>query len=220
MNQWILEELQAELAKNPGLDMHTRTMVLQIQAKRKYFPHPTAALLEKRRKPPTPKPRSFPAAYLKFISSPVVLSPLSDAARSLIFGDGGEDQDSLAEGLHRVLEQGEVLDVLHGRGGVLRCRDKSTIDIAIKIVPTSAMGSEYSTLQYLAEHAPDFPAPKPRGLIGLDNSVLILMSYIPSITLRDAWSTLSQTNKLSIQQQLEQILSRLREIKPRLGGSH
>lgn len=47
------------------------------------------------------------------------------------------------------------------------------------------------------------------------------MSYIPSTTLRDAWPTLSHDNKLSIQQQLNELFVELREIKQhggRLGG--
>jgi aminoglycoside phosphotransferase (APT) family kinase protein len=223
MNREILEALQAKLAENPSLDIDSVVMRLHLDAKRKYFPHPTAALLQQRRKPPKPKLQSFPTALLESASSPIVLSPLSDAAKTLIFGDGGDggvsgDRDSLGKGLRRVLEQGEVLAVLRGRGGVLRYGSKSTVDIAIKIVPASAAGSEYSTLQYLAEHAPDFPAPKPHGLIELDGSVLILMSYIPSVTLRNAWSKLSHKNKLSIQLELERLFSRLREIKQRPGG--
>lgn len=223
MNREIFEALQTKLLENPSLDLELETMRLQLEAKRKYFPHPTAALLQQRRKPPKPKVQRFPAALLESASRPIVLSPLSDTAKTLIFGEDGDggasaDQDSLDQGLRRVLEQGEVLALLHGRGGVLRCGNKSTVDIAVKIVPASMTGSEYSTLQFLAQHAPDFPAPKPHGLIKLGNSALILMSYIPSVTLRNVWSTLSHTNKLSIQRQLERLFSRLRGIKQQAGG--
>lgn len=230
MNREILENLQAKLAKNPSLDLDSEFLQEQMLAKRKYFPHPTAKLLQERRKPPKPKPQRFPAALLRSTAKPVVLSPLSDEAKTLFFSvgedddDGGsEDGDSLDKGVRRVLAHGEVVTVLPGRGGVLRCGDKSGPDIAIKVVPASTDGleTEYVTLQYLAEHAPDFPAPKPHGLLGLGDSRLIMMSYVPSATLASVWSTLSHVNKLSIQRRLDQLFTRLREIKQqggRLGG--
>ncbi|KAM7206003.1 Protein kinase-like domain containing protein [Rhypophila sp. PSN 637] len=114
-----------------------------------------------------------------------------------------------------------VVTELIGRGGVLRCRDdESGLDIAIKVIRSETNGpeTEYSALQYLAEHAPDFPAPKPHGFLKLGEYRFILMSYIPSTTLRSVWSTLSHDNKLSIQLQLDQLFARLREIKQPKGG--
>ncbi|KAK4208118.1 kinase-like domain-containing protein [Rhypophila decipiens] len=109
-------------------------------------------------------------------------------------------------------------------GGILRCRDdESGLDFVIKVIRSATNGpeTEYSTLQYLAEHAPDFPSPKPHGLLKLGAYRLILMSYVPSTTLASMWSTLSHDNKLSIQLQLDQLFTRLRGIKQqggRLGG--
>ncbi|KAK4040960.1 kinase-like domain-containing protein [Parachaetomium inaequale] len=214
MNQEILETLQAKLAENPSLNLDHEMPRLQFACKKKYFPHPTALLLQQRRKPPPPKPQEFPAGFLRSTAQPVVLSPLSDAAKTLIFGPGGsEDDDNLNDGVRRALEHSEVLAVLRGRGGVLRCGD-----IAIKIVPASDMGAEYSALQYLAEHAADFPAPKPHGLIGFGSSRLLLTSYVPSTTLQSVWPGLGHENKLSIQRQLDQILTRLRDIRQQPGG--
>jgi aminoglycoside phosphotransferase (APT) family kinase protein len=228
MNREILETLQAKLAENPSLNLDLEIPLLQIKGKRKHLPHPTAKLLQERHKPLKPKPQGFPAALLRSAAKPVVLNALSDAAKTLIFGatweDGGsEGGDNLDEGIRRLLKHGELVTELLGRGGVLRCGDKPGFDIAIKVVPgsTKAPETEYSALQYLAKHVPDFPAPKPHGLLGLGNSRLILMSYIPSMTLRSVWSTLSHENKLSIQRQLNQLFTRLREIKQqdgRLGG--
>jgi aminoglycoside phosphotransferase (APT) family kinase protein len=214
MNQEILETLQARLAENPSLNLDHEMPRLQLACKKKYFPHPTAQLLQRRRKPTLPKPQEFPAGFLRSTTKPVILSPLSDAAEILIFGpEGSKDDDNLNDGVRRALEHSEVLAVLLGRGGVLRCGD-----IAIKIVPASDMGAEYSTLQYLAERAPEFPAPKPHGLIGFGSSRLLLMSYIPSTTLQTAWPSLSHENKISIQRQLDDLFTKLREIKQQSGG--
>lgn len=102
-----------------------------------------------------------------------------------------EDGDSLDKGVRRVLRDAELIAELLGRqGGVLRSGDSSRSDIVIKILPrskTKGPETEYSALVYLAENAPDFPAPKPHGLIELGYSLLILMSYIPSATLKSVW---------------------------------
>lgn len=230
MNREILEIVQAKLAENPSWDLNGEIRGLAMDALKKHFAHPTAKLLQERRKPPPPKPQNFTAVLVRSPEKTVILNPLSDAAKTLIFGaigeeDGGvEDEDSLDKGVRRVLRHAEVIAKLSGRGGVLRCGDGSGSDIAIKVVPaseTTAFETEYSALLYLAENAPDFPAPKPHGLIGLGDSRLMLMSYIPSTTLKSVWPTLSDSNKLSIQRQLNQIFMRLREFKQkdrRLGG--
>lgn len=115
----------------------------------------------------TPEPRDFAGEYAKLDAKPVVLSPLSDAAKTLIFGAGWEgkdgrnddDDDALDGGVHRVLRQVDVVTELRGRGGVLRCDSDGSglFDIAIKIVPAGsakAVETEYSALQYLAKMPP------------------------------------------------------------------
>ena len=42
-------------------------------------------------------------------------------------------------------------------------------------------------MQFLAERAPDIPAPRTHGLIALDPFRVIFMSYVPGITLAQAW---------------------------------
>ncbi|KAK3295076.1 kinase-like domain-containing protein [Chaetomium fimeti] len=197
MNQEILGALQAELSENPSLNLDHEMPRIQLEFKKNW---------------PT---------------KPAILQPLSDAAKLLIFGtvtdDGVSHNDSnLDRGVRRVLENATVITKLLGRGGILRCRDTVglDVDIAIKIVPasTNSPKTEYSALQYLAQHASDFPAPKPHGLLQFVHSKLIMMSYIPSTTLHDVWPSLSRQNKLSIQRQLDQLFKRLRDLKQQPGG--
>ncbi|KAH6845862.1 hypothetical protein B0I37DRAFT_193408 [Chaetomium sp. MPI-CAGE-AT-0009] len=225
MNQEILETLQTKLSRNPSLNLDHEIPCLQIEFKNKYFPHPTASLLQQRRKPTKPKLQGFPAALLSSATKPVILNPLSDAAKVLIFGtteaDGvSYDENNLDRGVRRRLENGAVIAKLPGRGGILRCRDTSGLDIVVKIVPasTNSPETEFSALKYPAEHASDFSAPKPHGLLRFGNSKFMMMSYIPSTTLRDVWPSLSHQNKLSIKWQLGQLFKQLREIKQQPGG--
>jgi aminoglycoside phosphotransferase (APT) family kinase protein len=221
MNQEILASLQARLAEDPSANLDDEMPRVQFEAKRKHFPHPTALLLQQRQKPPQLKPQGFPASLLKSSAKPVVLRPLSDIAKALIFGNNdevGEEKKAQVEGdldggVRRMIEQGVVIAKLPGCRGVLRCGD-----VAIKVAGVETLGSEYSALEYLAEHAPDFPAPRPHGLIGLGNARPILMSYIPSATLQSVWPNLGHDNKLSIRRQLGQLFTMLRKIKLQSGG--
>jgi hypothetical protein len=60
-------------------------------------------------------------------------------------------------------------------------------------------------MRYLAEQAPDIPAPSPHGLVALGPFRVIFMSYVPDMTLTQAWASLTTREKLSIQNQLDDI---------------
>ncbi|PCG89720.1 Aminoglycoside phosphotransferase [Penicillium occitanis (nom. inval.)] len=68
-------------------------------------------------------------------------------------------------------------------------------------------------MEYLEKKAPDIPAPRPHGLIAFGHFRVIFMSYIPDMTLTQAWPSLSHKDKLSIQRQLDDIFCRLRAIR-------
>ncbi|TVY15400.1 hypothetical protein LARI1_G006764 [Lachnellula arida] len=99
------------------------------------------------------------------------------------------------------------------RGVVLKCNGS----IAAKILSGTHDYTEYTALQYLALHMPDVPAPKPLGLVTFSGCRIMFMTYFPSMTLEQAWPNLNHENKLSIQQQLETIFSRLRSMKKPAG---
>ncbi|KLU84490.1 hypothetical protein MAPG_03531 [Magnaporthiopsis poae ATCC 64411] len=84
--------------------------------------------------------------------------------------------------------------------------------------------TKYSTLRYLAGHAPELPAvPKPHGLLMFGTEHISLTAYFPSTNLRDAWPSLTRKNKLSIKRQLNEIVAAWRAlpISPgtRFGGA-
>jgi hypothetical protein len=68
-------------------------------------------------------------------------------------------------------------------------------------------------MEYLAEKAPDIPTRRPHGL-DLGPFRVIFMSYIPDMTLTQAWPQLSHDDKLSIRSQLDGIFRRLRTLQP------
>ena len=94
-------------------------------------------------------------------------------------------------------------------------------DIVAKVIWGNRDYTEYTSMQVLAERAPDIPAPRAHGLIALGPFRVIFMSYIPGTTLAEEWPNLSHKEKLSIQQQLEDIFCRLRNLRQderELGG--
>ncbi|KAL5360689.1 kinase-like domain-containing protein [Aspergillus floccosus] len=95
------------------------------------------------------------------------------------------------------------------RGVVVKCNE----DIVAKVIWGSTDYTEHTSMQFLAERAPDIPAPRPHGFIKFDPFRVIFMSYIPDAMLAQVWPSLSHENKLSIQQQVDDIFSRLRSLR-------
>jgi hypothetical protein len=73
------------------------------------------------------------------------------------------------------------------RGVVLKFND----NLVAKIICGNSDYTEYTSLQYLAEHAPDIPAPNPHGLVKFDSASVMFMTCFPSTTLEKAWSATS-----------------------------
>ncbi|CAI7639700.1 unnamed protein product [Penicillium glandicola] len=143
-----------------------------------------------------------------------IIYPLSDQASALLHqhltADGSSEKVSLAAALKDLILNSDIIFELSIRcGAVVKCSD----DLVIKTFPSSRDLTEYHNLQYLAEHAPDLPIPKPHGLIMLGSVGVMFMSYVPGTALDKAWPGLSHEGKLSIQKQLDDIFSRLRGLR-------
>ena len=82
-----------------------------------------------------------------------------------------------------------------------------------KVTISRPGNSEYTALQYLAHHIPEFPAPKPHGLVNFGQYIVVFMSFVPSKTLEEAWLSMTHNQKVSVQCQLDDIFCRLRQLK-------
>ena len=89
---------------------------------------------------------------------------------------------------------------------------KCTSDIVIKAIRGMNDYTEYTTLQYLQEHKPSIPTPRPLGLVRMGGISLVFMTYIPSNTLGEVWNALDDSQKTSVRDQLDMILTDLRSI--------
>lgn len=72
--------------------------------------------------------------------------------------------------------------------------------------------TEYTALQYLRQHKPTIPAPRPLGFVKIGSISLIFMTHMPSKTLETVWHELDYNQKVSISDQLNAILEDLRSL--------
>ena len=148
---------------------------------------------------------------LPIVSTAAVVFALSDSLRGL----PGIQAHYLSTAspylwteLYNLINASEIIWKNGHRGGVavLKC----SADVLMKMVPNFEDFTEYTTMQYLAEHAPEVPFPKPLGLITLEKMAYIFMSFIPGPTLETAWPQLLSEQKVSIRRQLNFIFLKLR----------
>lgn len=152
---------------------------------------------------------------LDLADSATVVFPLSETVTALFARYSYSEKSDSAEqtlisSLKQLLWDSPKLWESPIRGVVVKCSE----EVVAKVITGDHNDTtEYTTMQYLAECAPDIPAPTPHGLIRFGPFRVILMSYIPGMTLAQVWSRLSHKEKDSIQQQqLDGIFCRLRTI--------
>ncbi|OJD25358.1 hypothetical protein ACJ73_03271 [Blastomyces percursus] len=157
---------------------------------------------------------------LDIADSATVVFPLSETVTALLAGysylegpDGTEQ--AMVFSLKQLLWASPKLWESPIRGVVVKCNEEV---VAKVITGDNNDTTEYTTMQYLAERAPDIPSPRPHGLVRFGPFRVIFMSYIPDMTLAQVWSSLSHEGKVSIQQQLDGIFRKLRTIRQKDGN--
>ncbi|OBT63252.1 hypothetical protein VE03_07786 [Pseudogymnoascus sp. 23342-1-I1] len=234
LNQEVISGLQAALKQNPEMDL--LAIFPKDYAERRRGKRPTSTSADREYKklpPPSPVRPPAPLGQGDFCENVIALSqiatvidPLSDEATAFLasFLEPREssqallDPERLMRAIKRMLAHPEKLWEDSIRGVVLKCND----DLAVKVVRGYNDPTEYTSMQYLAEHAPDIPAPKPHGFIKLGTTHVIFLTLIPSVTLEKVWADLTDSNKTTIQHELNEIFLKLRKLKKnttqRLGG--
>lgn len=127
-----------------------------------------------------------------------------------------KEEELLVLSLRQLLWNSPTLWESSVRGMVVKCKET----IAAKVMTGNNDYTEYTSMQYVMEQAPDIPSPRPHGLIAFGPFRVIFMSYIPGTTLAEAWPNLSHREKLSIQHQLDEFFCHLRTLQQDDGGSN
>ena len=147
----------------------------------------------------------------KLISSLGVTSvvfPLSESVQDLLgvsIHNITTQSPSLSINLATTIKSSQIIwqsKACYGHA-VVRC----SADIVAKIVPSLDDYTEYTSMQYLARHAPQIPVPKLLGLVVSNTTSYIFMSFIPGITIDKIWSKLSEQHRVSISDQLNDALT-------------
>ncbi|PIL29391.1 hypothetical protein GSI_09443 [Ganoderma sinense ZZ0214-1] len=84
-------------------------------------------------------------------------------------------------------------------------------NVAVKVTD-DLNHDEYDVLQYLEQHIPSIPAPRPLGLINIGPISLMFMTIIPGDTLETRWQSLSVEAKGRIRRILDDHLATLRRL--------
>lgn len=143
--------------------------------------------------------------HILFSLSQEVLKLVEDLSKT-----AGPLPNGLSQRLFEVMQASEVLwkapFAVHKM--VLKC----TADIVVKAVRDMDDYTEYTTLQYLEQHIPDCPAPRPLGCVRMSGTSLIFLTHKPSTSLGEIWHALDHDQKASFRDQLEAIITKLRSL--------
>lgn len=143
----------------------------------------------------------------------MIIKPLSGALQALLDANGcpeKPDGDQMKDVLSRVLAKSQtLLELQPPKKRVAKCSES----IKVKIMSDSHEYTEYSTLEYLEQHKPLFPAPRPHGLLLSGDLVFLFMSFAPGRTLADVWPTLDVAHKEHIRRQLDTLFIDLRTLE-------
>ncbi|TPX25214.1 hypothetical protein DIZ76_010664 [Coccidioides immitis] len=204
-NIHTLKRLQKAVAADPEIDLTS------------YFPKDYSRRLSEMRTPllpPTITPISAATTsesteedirvFLRPSEPTAIIFPLADSVRSLL-----EDAD-MSEALVGLMRRCEILwkSPFPRKKMVFKCDG----NIVVKAIKDGLDYTEYTTLQYLEVHKPSVPAPRPSGLLRMNDVSLIFMTYTSTTTLAAIWAGLDISQKRSIQDQLNQILADLKSL--------
>lgn len=150
---------------------------------------------------------------LPSVGSATVIFPLSEPVQGLLGAQAQEPSaasSTLWTRLYSLIDASEIIWQNGARGGVavMKCSE----NIVIKMVPNFEDFTEYTTMEYLERHAPELPVPRPLGALASEQAAYIFMSFLPGPTLETVWPQLPNEQKVSISNQLSQILLKLREL--------
>lgn len=159
---------------------------------------------------PGTRPEPFPIEDARSRFRPTDPSTIIHELSTELQGILQPDSDHLSETLVDLLADSEVLHDAPWAASVMVFR--ITKGIVAKLSPHDAAMTEYSSLQYLSEHLPQFPCPRPHGLIRFGPHLVLFMTFVPGMNLEKAWPELDDTQKRSVSSQLDTLLLQLRSL--------
>ena len=136
-----------------------------------------------------------------------VLEPFSSEIHTLLGLTPGSNPPNLTQTLLERLEAGKKIWELGGR---------AIFDLGEGVVAKVGEDldcDEASTMRFLEERFPSFPAPRCLGQVAIGRKSLLFMTKIPGSTLESRWPTLSTQSKVDIQLSLNRAILVLRGVE-------
>ena len=122
------------------------------------------------------------------------------------FSEGSPTRDSSAWNLLQAIGKGTVIWHLCGQFVV-----KLNSSVAVKFAEGMDT-DEAITMTHIQNHASELPIPKSFGVASIDNINYHFMSFVEGVSLDKLWSSLTKSQKESIQTQLSVILRHVRSL--------
>lgn len=117
---------------------------------------------------------------------------------------------SISEAIVSLLDNSEVLYESAWAASVMVFRINE--NLVVKAGHESYSTTEHQTLTFLQEHMPEFPVPRPHGLLRLGVHCFLFTSHIPGMNLENAWPELDCSQKQDISCQVDLLLAKLRSL--------
>lgn len=211
LNRKTIEEMQEAVESDPETDLNL-VFFSKIYGRQRLIEIESDGLEERKVNPPPPPPEF--RDKLIHAKEAKISFPLSETAEKLLatFSRDEDFQFPIEERLllrmKRLIKESPKLWENPIRGVVVKCSD----NIAVKVLRDHNDYTEYTTLQYLEREIPDIPVPRPHGLVAFSPFFAMFMTYIPTMTLKKAWPSLTHQGKVSVQSQLDGIFKRIRTL--------
>ncbi|KAH7248369.1 kinase-like domain-containing protein [Fusarium solani] len=201
-NRTMLKELQTILDRNPEVDLQSCFKPTYLK-KLTMLKNPPLPRRPQNDDSSVPKHHAI-RSRLNLKDQATIIAELSTEVEALL-----QSGRSLSETLVNLLENGELL--YEGAAASVMVF-KLNENIAVKVTSKAAAITEQRSLLYLREHLPNFPAPRPHGLVSLGVSYLLFTTFIPGRDLEKVWPQLNDSEKRVISDQLEFLFLQLRSL--------
>ncbi|KAI0521132.1 APH-domain-containing protein [Xylaria bambusicola] len=203
-NRQMLRKIGDTLKEDPEVDF-TKLFTKRYAEKLKFLKEGPSARSSSQQPSGPSFDRLDPRSGLEATDSTTILFEPTADLQLLI-----TTQNELSTTLIDLLAEGSVL----GKGpSMIVLQISDTIIVKVKLQDRFAI-KEYHSLAYLQKNLPNFPAPKPHGLIHMGVFHLLFMSLVPGRTLEHIWPELNDAQKQDISCQIDDLLSSLRSLPP------
>lgn len=221
-NTKVLKKIEKALQDDPEADI---TAFLPINY--------SEMLISRKEEPQRPKSDKNPLRTLESTDSQPASTPAAFVSlelpdeQTVMLHPPSEDLENLARTLRTAgtlsdagLHRADLQNVLHQSMIVWKSESnpshfvaKCSPGLAVKCMSSEKDKTEFTSLLYLEQHAPDLHVPRVHGFVQCGGFAFLFMSFVPGVTLESVWPRLGPTGRSQIRGDLDEFLGRLRKLR-------